>query len=87
MRGRAWDDMEDAASLASSFERRRRLDTGSDMDALRLSGIIGGGVGGGKVGESLGPEAPINMIGDKSLISIFDETKVRPKNIDGKGMN
>lgn len=79
--------MEDAVSLASSFERRSRLDTGSDMDALRLSGIIGGGVGEGKSWGELGPQAPINMIGDKGLISIFVMAKVRPKNIDGKGMN
>lgn len=63
---------------------RSRLEDGSDIDALRLSGIIGGGVGRRKSRGQLGPEAPINMIGDKRLISIFDMTKVRPKNIDGK---
>jgi hypothetical protein len=51
-------------SLASSFEMRSRLFEGSDMDALRLSGIMGRGVGGGKVGDSgeLRPEAPITNI-------------------------
>lgn len=57
---------------------RSRLEYGSDMDALRLSGIIGGGVGDGKVGVSSDREAPIEMICDKKLISIFDLANVHP---------